>query len=617
MYVVTFYSYKGGVGRTLALVNIAAMLAKSGRKVLAVDFDLEAPSLPRFEIFNRAQDSSGIVDYVSSYRKTGIAPDCHDFIVPCEVEGNPIWVMPAGRHLDYEYADDLNNIDWKVLYEEQDGYLFFEDLKQQWAQYGGHGFDYVLIDSRTGHTDVGGICTRHLPDAVSVMFLPNDSNISGLMPIIENIRGENDIRSVPIDLHIVPSNVPDLDDEKGILADLLNNASKRLNDGYDFPTLIHHYQSLDILTKDAFSLSRPNSKLSRELEELRLRIIGQNLLDREGAAYTLSILPIELNVARERRDGQKREELYEQARRILFSYPDDGEIGSLAAHAFGLLGDLTEELNALGVAIDNGYDVDRSRLIRGIKLLSATNETRASVTDLVAVVRSKTATAFELIPALQALKEVSTEWLVAVDAALDRPDRQADTIMSMMGILMSWREATPLCAERLLALSSFDELSQGKRRQIRNLGILCLIAAGRFEEAGRVIEDFMKEGDNAVYVPLLFNKAIVEWALMGEPSVELFKQLVAHPEMQASNISVNGLQCLALSYAVVGDKESALENINLAKKLLKPGEVPFSCWTFLNSPSEELSEQLAEMQLRIENGVSIKPPFMELESLQK
>ena len=41
----TFYSFKGGVGRTMALANVAALLAKWGYSVLVVDWDLEAPGL--------------------------------------------------------------------------------------------------------------------------------------------------------------------------------------------------------------------------------------------------------------------------------------------------------------------------------------------------------------------------------------------------------------------------------------------------------------------------------------------------------------------------------------------------------------------------------------------
>ena len=46
--IVTFYSYKGGTGRTMALANIAWLLACNGYQVLTIDWDLEAPGLHRF-----------------------------------------------------------------------------------------------------------------------------------------------------------------------------------------------------------------------------------------------------------------------------------------------------------------------------------------------------------------------------------------------------------------------------------------------------------------------------------------------------------------------------------------------------------------------------------------
>ena len=46
--VYTFYSYKGGVGRSMALANVAALLARAGHRVLAIDWDLEAPGLERY-----------------------------------------------------------------------------------------------------------------------------------------------------------------------------------------------------------------------------------------------------------------------------------------------------------------------------------------------------------------------------------------------------------------------------------------------------------------------------------------------------------------------------------------------------------------------------------------
>ena len=46
--IVTFYSFKGGTGRTMALANVAWILAANGERVLIADWDLESPGLHRF-----------------------------------------------------------------------------------------------------------------------------------------------------------------------------------------------------------------------------------------------------------------------------------------------------------------------------------------------------------------------------------------------------------------------------------------------------------------------------------------------------------------------------------------------------------------------------------------
>jgi len=56
MYTVTFYSYTGGVGRTLALMNTAFRLSKKGKTVFVLDFDLEAPGV---DVFSSAPRASG------------------------------------------------------------------------------------------------------------------------------------------------------------------------------------------------------------------------------------------------------------------------------------------------------------------------------------------------------------------------------------------------------------------------------------------------------------------------------------------------------------------------------------------------------------------------------
>src|SRR5215212_475397 len=57
---ITFYSYKGGTGRSMALANLACLLARTegkNKKVLAVDWDLEAPGLHRYFFNYRVKNS--------------------------------------------------------------------------------------------------------------------------------------------------------------------------------------------------------------------------------------------------------------------------------------------------------------------------------------------------------------------------------------------------------------------------------------------------------------------------------------------------------------------------------------------------------------------------------
>jgi MinD-like ATPase involved in chromosome partitioning or flagellar assembly len=287
LYVVTFYSFKGGVGRTMALVNVGAQLAKMGRKVLLVDFDLEAPGLETFERLRPPQPHAGIVEYITEYRRTNCAPDVRDYVYdagPVGKKGGQLWVMPAGRR-DATYQSALAKIDWIRLYREEDGFLLLEDTKAQWEQE--FRPDYVLIDSRTGHTDVEGICTRQLPDAVVVLFFPNEQNLVGLRDVCRRIRGEaTSGLEKYIRLHYVMSNVPDLDDEDRVLRNMRVKFQQEL--GYrEEDVIIHHYPSLRLLRQAIFVLDQPGSRLAKEYKSLVRRLVVYNWADRKGAELFL------------------------------------------------------------------------------------------------------------------------------------------------------------------------------------------------------------------------------------------------------------------------------------------------------------------------------------------
>ena len=76
MKTITFYSYKGGVGRSLTLSNIAMRLADLGKKVCIIDFDLEAPGLHlKFKKYlTQSKIKRGLVEYINEFQNDSILP---------------------------------------------------------------------------------------------------------------------------------------------------------------------------------------------------------------------------------------------------------------------------------------------------------------------------------------------------------------------------------------------------------------------------------------------------------------------------------------------------------------------------------------------------------------
>ena len=394
MYVTTFYSFKGGVGRTMALVNAAVELANTGRRVLVVDFDLEAPGLDTFDILHSENQVPGIVDFVSEYIASGQAPEVAHFISKSPSigdKGGGLWIMPSGAH-NKSYATNFSQIDWAALYEQHDGYLLFEDLKEQWKQ--AIKPDYVLIDSRTGHTDTGGICTRQLPDAVAILFFPNEQNLRGLTKVVQDIRAEADgPRKKEIELHFVMSNVPDLDDEDRILESKIKEFQNQLGFKRE-PMIVHRYNSLALLNQVVFTKDRPRSRLSQEYRDVVQEIVMLNPADREGALnYMNSIREGALDhmdfIRRPRRRGIE-SELPQQTdwklRQIEDAHSDDGEVLVKLGRLRRGYGKPKQAELLFDRAIEAGYDehdLEWDRILNRMQLRWNRGDLRAQLRKLV------------------------------------------------------------------------------------------------------------------------------------------------------------------------------------------------------------------------------------------
>lgn len=263
MKTITFYSYKGGVGRTLLLANIARYLAKFGQKVFVMDFDLEAPGLHYKLGVPNATDQEGvrqgIVDYLHSFVQSGIAPSSlQDYVI--EVAQQPgvsgsIHLMPAGNILTAQYWQRLSQIDWHGLFYTEDaiGIPLFLELKAYIEQE--YAPDFLLIDSRTGITEMGGIATTILPDSLVCLLIRNRENLEGAREVLRGVqRTLRQRQQPPIDIVPVVARIPEFDDpniETGILAEIrnfLNADAPELADTLDFSNLsvLHIDRSIEI-----------------------------------------------------------------------------------------------------------------------------------------------------------------------------------------------------------------------------------------------------------------------------------------------------------------------------------------------------------------------------------
>lgn len=213
----TFYSFKGGVGRSMALANVAELLSRRGLNVLIIDFDLEAPGLERF--FKEPtviQGQRGVIDLLISYQELRSLPPLklHDtatnsrklsivsepishFITPIyetNDKPNALSIMPAGSRSGTEfsnYAEKVRFFDWNVFFSAKwEGEKFFDWFREELNK----NYDVVLIDSRTGVTEMGGVCVYQLADIVVFFVAAHQQSFEGTQLMAQSLRNEEFIQ---------------------------------------------------------------------------------------------------------------------------------------------------------------------------------------------------------------------------------------------------------------------------------------------------------------------------------------------------------------------------------------------------------------------------------------
>jgi cellulose biosynthesis protein BcsQ len=256
--IITFYSYKGGTGRSMALANIACLLAArqtEGNEVLMVDWDLEAPGLHWF-FESKSDKRLGLIDLFlhldqkvpKNVASAGIEAEeqakqllteivLEDYIAETAVPH--LRLLKAGR-FDKDYSTQVNTFDWAGLYG-RSPYLY-----RVLAQWLAERYRYVLIDSRTGLTDLSGICTTLMPEKLVVVFTPNQQSLSGVSDLVRRAttyrRKSDDLR--PLLVYPLPSRIDSERDE----------LRKRWRYGHPEPAIEGYQPLFEGVFKEAYGL---------------------------------------------------------------------------------------------------------------------------------------------------------------------------------------------------------------------------------------------------------------------------------------------------------------------------------------------------------------------------
>ncbi|UGQ44895.1 KGGVGR-motif variant AAA ATPase [Massilia endophytica] len=218
--VVTFHSHKGGAGRTMALANLALLLARregGSRPVLMIDWDLEAPSLHHY--FGVDADGPGVLELFAACdaqlqrgRRERNDADLaqavldavgwEDYVVRAD-QARPLFLMRAGRQ-DASYAERLASLNWDRLFHSCPA------LFRTFAACTAHHFRHVLVDSPAGQGDVAGICTTLLPTRLVLVFTPGRQSLQGLDSLVQRAttyRRSHEDEQRPLLIYPLPTRI--------------------------------------------------------------------------------------------------------------------------------------------------------------------------------------------------------------------------------------------------------------------------------------------------------------------------------------------------------------------------------------------------------------------------
>ena len=408
----TFYSYKGGVGRSMALANVAECFYLQGLKVVMIDWDLEAPGLESFffdpgpddasngnepattgkpqalEGIAMVQSKLGLIDMLTEYKRSYSSilpqqgatsslevpkafqqlfseetaklaggadeftavldqhmPPLSTYLVPihagsAKVESaspttGSLSLLPVGwryKERFQAYGQAVQAFDWDGFYGTYRGKDYFNWMQKKLLEVA----DVILIDSRTGVTEMGGVCARQMADVVVSFSAPNNQNIDGVARMIQSFKRKETIKARDnrgLDTIIVPTRVDpaELDDLTKFQVRFERLADEKTNAPEQFKDLKRTFWELQIPYRAKYSYQER-------------RVVGPDVTSVDPTkglenaywklASHLALLAPETHALRQRFAARLQREFPSRLPKVVLSYMTDAVEAAAAIQSF-------------------------------------------------------------------------------------------------------------------------------------------------------------------------------------------------------------------------------------------------------------------------------------------
>lgn len=271
--IITFYSYKGGMGRTTTMVAYAMDLAiNNDKRVVIIDCDLEAPGYLNFFDLSKNDEllngkKNGLVEFMSDLQMLDNdgrhTLDLNDYIINVgntqRVDGvafenlNNIWLIPAGNlNMDYggnedesnlrDYLEGLSKVNLSNVREVVDSFsILFTKIKETINP------DVILLDSRTGFNDIFGTAAFYLSSCVVGFFGFSRQTQPGLINLINNYYIRENTFKIVLVFSILPTDEDSMTIEDKLYSEVSRMIDRKATEEKDKPLFysLHRNHNLE------------------------------------------------------------------------------------------------------------------------------------------------------------------------------------------------------------------------------------------------------------------------------------------------------------------------------------------------------------------------------------